>query len=80
MTDEFFDDDFAYQEHPNAKMFDEIFTNPQEKEKYFIDFNVFIDTLDAWIEQEEKIDPYIANYMGMVLLGLAHRLGLDEHE
>lgn len=57
-----------WEEDPNAKFFSEIFTTDQDIEMNTIDFNVFIDT------EEEKIDPSIARYMGMTLLGIAEKL------
>jgi hypothetical protein len=63
-----------WEEDPNAKFFSEIFTTDQDIEMNTIDFNVFIDTLIAWVDEEEKIDPSIARYMGMTLLGIAEKL------
>lgn len=55
-------------------MFSELFTDPIEQEMNFRDFHIFADNLIAWVDEDEKIDPDIARYMGMALLGIAERL------
>ena len=62
------------EENPDAIMFSELFVSDDEYRMNWIDFHVFKATLEAWIEEEEKIDPDIARYMGMALLGVAEKI------
>jgi hypothetical protein len=62
------------EDSPYAKFFSEIFVDEEDKFMYEVDFNTFIGTLDAWLDEEEKISPDIARYMGYVLMGVANKL------
>ena len=67
-------------ENPNAKFFEELFITEEDRDMYCIDFSAFSDILNDWLDQEDKIDPNIARYMGMVLLGVAQRLEENEND
>ena len=61
-------------DNPCSKFFSEIFTDEQERFMNEVDFNTFIEYLDAWLEEDEKINPDIARYMGYTLMGIANKL------
>ena len=62
------------EDQPDAKLFSELFITEEDRDMYSIDFDTFIEILANWVDEEEKISPDIARYMGMVLLGVAQRL------
>lgn len=62
------------EDQPDAKLFSELFITEEDRDMYSIDFDTFIEILADWVDEEEKISPDIARYMGMVLLGVAQRL------
>ena len=62
------------EDQPDAKLFSELFITEEDRDMCSIDFDTFIEILANWVDEEEKISPDIARYMGMVLLGVAQRL------
>ena len=65
------DDSF---ESPNAKYIHEIYSDKNELEMLEADFVNIADSIDNWLEGNEKIDPNICRYMGMLFLSLANEL------
>ena len=57
------DDSF---ESPNAKYIHEIYSDKNELEMLEADFVNIADSIDNWLEGNEKIDPDICRYMGML--------------
>lgn len=59
---------------PNAKYFNEIYTDDTERnivEMNLVDFQLQI---EEWLDGIEKVDPDFCRYMGMSLLSLANKL------
>lgn len=61
-------------ESSDALYLKEIFTDPVELEQVEIDLANIADSVDHWLDGNEKLDPDICRYMGMLLLFLANKL------
>ncbi|MDM1759228.1 hypothetical protein HX127_17030 [Acinetobacter sp. 256-1] len=62
----------------NSRYIHEIYDDKEELEMLETDFVNIADTLDNWLNGDEKIDPDICRYMGMLFLSLANKLEPEE--
>lgn len=61
-------------ESSDALYLKEIYTDPVELEQLEIDLVNIADSIDNWLDGNEKLDPDICRYMGMLFLSLANKL------
>lgn len=61
-------------ESPHALYLEEIFTDPTESVRLEMDLANIADSIDNWLSGDEKLDPDICRYMGMLFLSIANKL------
>lgn len=61
-------------ESSDALYLKEIFTDSVELEQVEIDLANIADSIDNWLDGNEKLDPDICRYMGMFFLSIANKL------
>ena len=61
-------------ENENSVGIDDVYSDDFQTQVLVSDLSVLVETVDGWLESDDRIDPDFCRYMGMVLLSLANQI------